>query len=45
LCGVYGMNFQHLPELSWRYGYGLFWLMVVVIVASIAWLSRRTRLW
>lgn len=21
IAGVYGMNFQHMPELSWRYGY------------------------
>ncbi|MER7191176.1 magnesium and cobalt transport protein CorA [Streptomyces flaveolus] len=23
VCGVYGMNFDHMPELGWRYGYGL----------------------
>lgn len=23
ICGVYGMNFDHMPELSWKYGYGL----------------------
>ncbi|MBC7273302.1 MAG: magnesium and cobalt transport protein CorA [Streptomyces sp.] len=23
VCGVYGMNFEHMPELSWRYGYPL----------------------
>ncbi|MET9257121.1 magnesium and cobalt transport protein CorA [Streptomyces sp. NPDC003717] len=23
VCGVYGMNFEHMPELRWRYGYGL----------------------
>jgi magnesium transporter len=21
VAGVYGMNFEHMPELSWRYGY------------------------
>jgi len=21
IAGVYGMNFQHMPELSWRFGY------------------------
>lgn len=21
VAGIYGMNFQHMPELSWRYGY------------------------
>jgi magnesium transporter len=23
IAGIYGMNFQHMPELSWRYGYEL----------------------
>ena len=21
VCGVYGMNFDHMPELHWKYGY------------------------
>jgi magnesium transporter len=23
IAGVYGMNFEHMPELSWRLGYPL----------------------
>jgi len=23
IAGVYGMNFEHMPELEWRYGYAL----------------------
>ena len=23
ICGVYGMNFDHMPELRWKYGYPL----------------------
>ncbi|MEU8485113.1 MULTISPECIES: magnesium and cobalt transport protein CorA [unclassified Streptomyces] len=23
VCGVYGMNFEHMPELHWRFGYPL----------------------
>jgi magnesium transporter len=22
IAGIYGMNFRHMPELSWKYGYG-----------------------
>ena len=33
LFGVYGMNFEVLPELRWRFGYVYFW---VVAVASWA---------
>ena len=33
IAGVYGMNFVHLPELHWRYGYpGVLLLMVVSAV-------------
>ncbi|MEU0243667.1 magnesium/cobalt transporter CorA [Streptomyces sp. NPDC006235] len=34
VCGVYGMNFDHMPELHWRYGYPM-----VIGVISIACLS------
>lgn len=44
LCGVYGMNFEHLPELKWQYGYAAFWIAVLGIVALIAVISRRARL-
>jgi len=33
LAGVYGMNFKHLPELEWRYGY--FWLWGVMLTLSL----------
>jgi magnesium transporter len=23
VAGIYGMNFEHMPELHWRYGYPL----------------------
>ncbi|MFE9029953.1 magnesium and cobalt transport protein CorA [Streptomyces iakyrus] len=34
VCGVYGMNFEHMPELHWRYGYGM-----VIGVISVACLT------
>jgi magnesium transporter len=34
IAGIYGMNFEHMPELTWRYGYPLaVALMLVVCVA------------
>lgn len=24
-AGVYGMNFEHIPELGWKYAYPVFW--------------------
>jgi magnesium transporter len=42
LAGVYGMNFQYLPEIHWRYGYLYFWVLVVVILlVTFFWLKRQ----
>jgi magnesium transporter len=43
LCGVYGMNFEVLPELKWTWGYGAFWGTVAVIVAALLFLMRRAK--
>jgi magnesium transporter len=44
LCGVYGMNFDVLPEKTWKYGYLIFWIVVVVIAAVLLWFMRRKKL-
>ncbi|HJD76466.1 MAG TPA: magnesium/cobalt transporter CorA, partial [Bacteroides reticulotermitis] len=31
LVGVWGMNFQNMPELDWRYGYLFAWLLMTII--------------
>ncbi|MFF8730695.1 magnesium/cobalt transporter CorA [Streptomyces sp. NPDC015171] len=33
VCGVYGMNFEHMPELHWRFGYPL--IMAVMAGACL----------
>lgn len=40
VAGVYGMNFRHMPELEWRYGY---FLVVGAILASCFALHRLFR--
>jgi len=35
LAGVYGMNFDNLPELHLKYGYFYFWGLMIVITASL----------
>jgi len=43
-AGVYGMNFEHMPELKWRwvYPYG-FWTAIIVIVAIMLIYFRRKK--
>jgi magnesium transporter len=44
ITGVYGMNFQHMPELNWRYGY-LWALALMVAVPSGIVLWARKKKW
>ncbi|HAX82853.1 MAG TPA: hypothetical protein DCY40_09845 [Actinobacteria bacterium] len=42
IAGVYGMNFRHMPELLWRWGYlGVMVLMVLVGVGLWIYFGRR----
>ena len=31
IVGIYGMNFKHMPELGWRWGYPAVWVIIVLI--------------
>jgi magnesium transporter len=31
IAGIYGMNFKYMPELGWRWGYPVVWLVMLVI--------------
>lgn len=44
LCGVYGMNFQEIPELEWAHGYKFFWGISSVITVALVVLLRRAKL-
>ncbi len=35
IAGIYGMNFEHMPELKWEYGYPAVLLVIVVICALL----------
>lgn len=36
VAGVYGMNFEELPELHWKYSYAMFWVICLSITAGLA---------
>jgi magnesium transporter len=31
IAGIYGMNFENIPELKWSYGYPLIWLLMITV--------------
>ncbi len=45
IAGVYGMNFQHMPELGWRFGYGGAILAMTAVSAFQIWLFVRNGWW
>jgi magnesium transporter len=42
LAGIYGMNFEHVPELGFRYGYPAALALMVVIAATMHRLFRSS---
>jgi magnesium transporter len=43
IAGVYGMNFEHMPELGWRYGYALATALMVAIDAYLFYRLRKAK--
>lgn len=42
IVGVYGMNFDNMPELHWRFGYYEVWgVMIVMVVAMLAFFKYK----
>jgi magnesium transporter len=44
IAGIYGMNFEHMPELSWRLGYPLS-LALMVAAAAVLYVVFKRRDW
>ena len=43
IAGIYGMNFEYMPELSWRWAYFAVWSVMVVVVAGMIVYFKRKR--
>jgi magnesium transporter len=41
LAGIYGMNFEHMPELSWQYGYYYLWGVMLLTSAGLIYYFRH----
>ena len=44
IAGIYGMNFKHMPELSWKYGYS-YALGLMVLLTAIGYRYFKRRNW
>ncbi|MFA6431589.1 MAG: magnesium/cobalt transporter CorA [Candidatus Margulisiibacteriota bacterium] len=43
LVGVYGMNFKHVPEFEWKYGYFMVWGISVSIAGLMLYFFRKRK--
>jgi len=43
IAGIYGMNFDHMPELRWEYGYGVVVGLMAVIDGVIFYRLRKAK--
>src|SRR5690606_32704720 len=42
IVGIYGMNFENMPEISWKYGYLMSWVfMGIVTLSVVVWFKKK----
>ncbi|PKK84795.1 MAG: magnesium and cobalt transport protein CorA [candidate division Zixibacteria bacterium HGW-Zixibacteria-1] len=43
LVGLWGMNFRYMPELEWKYGYLIFWAILIIITLIMVLFFKRKK--
>jgi magnesium transporter len=43
IAGIYGMNFESMPELKWHWGYPIVWVVIIAIAVIMLFYFRRKR--
>jgi magnesium transporter len=43
IAGIYGMNFEYMPELKWHSAYGIVWIIMIVIALSMLFFFRKRK--
>ena len=42
IAGIYGMNFNHMPELQWEYGYYMVWgVMIALFIGMLIYFRNK----
>jgi magnesium transporter len=42
IVGVYGMNFEYLPEFKWRWAYPVLWvIMLGIAIGMLVYFKRK----
>jgi magnesium transporter len=43
IAGVYGMNFEYMPELKWKFAYPALWLVFIIVSVGLLIYFRRKK--
>lgn len=43
VAGIYGTNFEYLPELHYKYSYFIFWAIMIIIAGGLVLFFKRKR--
>lgn len=43
IVGVYGMNFDNMPELHWKYGYFVIWGFMLLLLAGMGYYFKKKK--
>ncbi len=43
MAGIYGMNFEHMPELHFRFGYYYLWGAMILVFLGMLWYFKRKK--
>ncbi len=43
IAGIYGMNFSDMPELSWKWGYLMVWVVMLAVFAGMVLYFKRKK--
>jgi magnesium transporter len=43
IAGIYGMNFEFMPELGWKYGYLGVWIIMITVVFIMLFFFRKKK--
>jgi magnesium transporter len=41
IAGIYGMNFAHMPELDWEYGYAGVWILMIIVTGFMVYYFKK----
>lgn len=43
VASIYGMNFEFMPEINWRWGYLMVWIIFILVAGTMIYYFRRRR--